>query len=92
MKRLCNKQCFKCKYSDCINDGPPSFKEIQIIESHSRFVRDVYGTDDNPLPKKKKTHKYNREYYMKYRKTHKGDYARRLKEWRERMKEGNVNA
>ena len=39
MGRICDKRCFVCKHPDCINDDPPSLKEIAIIEADDRYVR-----------------------------------------------------
>lgn len=88
MKRICGRMnCFKCTYPDCINDGPPSLREIAIIESHDKLVQCLYPYDIAAKQKKKK-HRNDTEKQKQYRKEHREDYVRRMREWRKRRREG----
>ena len=45
MNAVCNRRCFKCRHADCINDAPPSAREIAIIEADDRYVQWMRLTD-----------------------------------------------
>ena len=39
MAKVCSMCCFICKHPDCINDEPPTLREIAIIEADNRYVQ-----------------------------------------------------
>jgi len=94
MRSICNRQCFRCKHPDCINDEPPSLKEIAIIEADNRYVQWSRLTAEE---------KRKREVWKAYRKTYQAKHkaeidAKRLANkqrayertinWRKKRREG----
>lgn len=94
MRRGCLMNCFNCIYPDCINDSPPTMKEIRIIESHDKYVKSLYLTDEQ-----RKRREYDRMMwrtrYSKRAENQKSDEERRkaterTRKWRERQKAGSM--
>ena len=95
MPKVCRKDCFRCVHPDCINDEPPSLKEIAIIEADDRYVRWSRLTDEE-----KQQRKTWKEYNKRYNETHKEEIDQkrkaksamnyeRTKAWRERRRAGS---
>lgn len=92
-KVICSMHCFQCRYPDCINDEPPSLREIRIIESHNRYVRDTYLTDaerkKRDLKRAEWRRRYNSETVKKKTAEERKKASERTKAWRKRLREGN---
>lgn len=80
---LCDKNCFSCKWDDCINDEitPNDTKEIEEMDKW------LFPEEE----KRKKHYRDNREYYReKNREWHRKNRDKataRKREWRMRRKE-----
>jgi hypothetical protein len=92
-KKVCNHRCFTCKHPDCICDDPPSLREIQIIESHSSMVRDLYLTEAERIKRSKDRARWRERYNSGKTCCKKSEGERkkayeRTKAWRKKQREG----
>lgn len=59
---MCNLNCFKCPYEDCINDKI-THREMKEIDKFDREI--TYEQADGDRKKLRKPRGYDRKYYLK---------------------------
>ena len=94
MAKVCNMRCVECRHADCINDDPPSMREISIIEADDRYVRWSRLTAEQKQQReiwkqyRKKYDAAHKQQRLEKRRAEKQQRAAREKAWRERRRSG----
>lgn len=96
MAKICSMMCFMCIHPDCINDEPPTRREIAIIESDDRFVRFMQRPIEERLDilerraKQRREYRRNSERKRQYRKEHQAQQRENVRRWREKRRKGEI--
>ena len=96
MPKVCSMCCFICVHPDCINDEPPTQREIAIIEADDRYVRFMQKPFEERLEILERRAKQRREYRadssvrLEYRRRSKEKQREYLRQWREKRRKGET--